>query len=163
MTHDIRRWHCHPHPALRNSGDTVKEHCRRLAVLHFDYCRFTGEFIDDSVAFYLEHHDDPEFVMGDWPATLARKYWVARWAKRILEWQIKREMGLRWPLTRRQKAKAGLFDTLDAVLLAKRELTKAGDVAYFNDHFCADIHLCGDKAAKLGRAAEEWLVRQLRK
>lgn len=155
---DGNRWHFHPHPALRNSGDTVKGHTDRMVVSVYNLCEAMGRPVGSQLYLAVRNHDLPfERIMGDWPATLTRRSRFARWAKAIIEWKIGRDLQIRWKLTLQDALILSLCDKLDAVLLARQELTKAGDLGYFHDHFCADIEICADKAAMLGPAAQVWL------
>jgi hypothetical protein len=164
MTHDVRRWHAHPHPALCNSGDTVIAHTARVEANCESLCAALGISYSENLQYAARNHDLPfERIMGDLPATLMRRYRVARLAKRILEWQIARELGMRWRLTRQEALILGLCDTLDAALWARQVLTEAGDFTYWQEHFAADVDICADKAAKLGRAAVVWLGKTLAK
>ena len=164
MTHDVRRWHAHPHPALRNSGDTVIAHTARVEDNCESLCASLGIAYSKNMQYAARNHDLPfERIMGDWPATLTRRYRVARWAKRIIEWQIARELGINWRLTRQEALILGLCDTLDAALWARHVLTEAGDLSYWQEHFAGDIDICADKAANLGPAAQVWLGKMLAK
>lgn len=161
---DGNRWHFHRHPALRNSGDTVKGHTDRVEANVFSLCDAIGRTVGGQLYLAVRDHDLPfERIMGDWPATLTRRSRFARWAKALIEWKIARDLKIGWRLTKQEALILGLCDTLDAVLWARKVLTNAGDLAYFQEHFAADIDICADKAAKLGPAAQVWLGKMLAK
>lgn len=161
---DVNRWHCHRHPALRNSGDTVKGHTDRVEANVFSLCDALGRPVGGQLYLVVRNHDLPfERIMGDLPATLTRVSPAARWFKRLLEWKIGRDLKIRWRLTKQEALILGLCDTLDAVLWARKVLTNAGDLAYFQEHFAADIEICADKAAMMGPAAQVWLGKTLAK
>lgn len=158
MTHDVTRWHAYPHPALRNSGDTVRAHTDRVKALARDLCAYIGEPYTEALDTAIENHDLPyERIMGDWPATLTRKYPLARLAKRVLEWQIRRAHWIPKPkLTRREAQILALCDKLDAVLWARGALR--GDLGYFHGAFGGDQDLCADIAAAISGGAHAWLM-----
>lgn len=159
---DGNRWHFHRHPALRNSGDTVKGHTDRMEANVYSLCEAMGRPVGDQLYIAVRDHDLPfERIMGDWPAKLTRVSPAARWFKRLLEWKIARDLQIGWKLTRQEALILSLCDTLDAVLWARTVLTKAGDLAYFYEHFTADIEICADKAAALGPKAMAWLCKVL--
>ena len=161
---DIRRWHCHPHPALRNTGDTVGAHTARVQGDCESLCNALGIAYTERLRYAAGNHDLPfERIMGDWPATLTRRSRFARWAKRLIEWKIARDLKIRWRLTKQEALVLGLCDTLDAALWARDVLEIAGDLACFHDNFTADIEICADKAARLGPKALVWLGKMLSK
>lgn len=125
------RWHCHPIAALRDSKDDIRGHMDRVVLNYFDICTALGIEAREPACRAAREHDLPELIMGDWPYTLTRDYWIARVAKRILEWQIKRRMGLRWKLTRQEKMILALADKLDAVEWAAAHTTREEFWHYF--------------------------------
>jgi len=154
--HNAYRWHAHPLPALRDSKDDIRGHMVRVESNCFDICAALGK----KLGFYLckaaFEHDLPELIMGDWPYTLTRDYWIARVAKRILEWQIKRRMGLRWKLTRQEKLILALADKLDAIEWAAKHTSPD----QFAEYFAGDVVSARALAARLG--VQEWLKSRLR-
>jgi 5'-deoxynucleotidase YfbR-like HD superfamily hydrolase len=126
MTADINRFHCHPNPALRNSGDTVAKHHARVHAMGLSLCAHIGHILVGSdLPEALRKHDLPEIIMGDWPAPLMTRYPWMKPVKWVLEWQIKRDMGLRWRLTRKEKAILHFLDKLDCQMWARH--CKAAD------------------------------------
>jgi len=120
MTADINRFHCHPNPALRNSGDTVNKHHVRVHAMGLSLCAHIGHsLVGSDLPTAMLHHDDPEKIMGDWPAPLMTRYPWMKPVKWVLEWFIKRDMGLRWSLTRKEKAILHFLDKLDCQIWAR--------------------------------------------
>lgn len=148
--HPVMRWHASESEALRNSLDDTWSHSQRVTDLAGEVCTVLGVDVSPDLAAACWEHDTPEAVMGDWPAPLMRRFRVARWAKRILEWQIKRQMGLSWRLSKQEALILSLCDTLDAVMWAREH-----DPLYFTLHFGYDVDSCRKKASKLGLA--NWL------
>jgi hypothetical protein len=107
-----RRWHCHP--ILHSSGDTIALHSARVAAMCIDLAAFLRHPLHDSdLPDAALKHDNPEIIMGDWPGPLLDRYPFMRPVKWFLEWRIKRDMGLRWKLTRKEKHMLHLCDKLD--------------------------------------------------
>jgi 5'-deoxynucleotidase YfbR-like HD superfamily hydrolase len=151
------RWHCHPIAALRDSKDDIRGHMVRVASNCFLICDYLGFFASANLFHAAETHDLPELIMGDWPYTLTRDYWIARLAKHILEWQIKRKMGLRWNLTRQEKLILALADKLDAIEWAAAH-SKPDEFAHY---FADDVRAAYDLAAWLGPEVGNWLHKRL--
>lgn len=115
------RWHPHPNPALRLSGDTVRLHSERVVALCQELAARIGHPLHSSdLPRAALHHDDCETITGDWPATLMQQYPWVRLVKIILEWQIGLRLGLRWRLSRHERRMLDLCDKLDARLWARR-------------------------------------------
>jgi hypothetical protein len=147
------RWHAHPLPALRDSKDDIRGHMNRVNYICHEIRRFVAVPFGADLHVAALEHDLPELIMGDWPYTLTRDYWVARWAKRILEWQIKRKMGLRWKLTRQEKVILALADKLDAIEWAAAHVSPD----QFAEYFAGDVRAARDLAAWLGPEVGNWL------
>ena len=161
---DINRWHCHAHPALRNSWDTVEGHTARVEIYVLSLSAALGQNASVKLFKAMRNHDLPfERIMGDWPAKLTRVSPAARWFKRLLEWKIARDLKIRWKLTRQEALILSLCDTLDAALWARDALTEARDLDYWREYFAEDIYLCADKAVALGPEAQVWLGKMLAK
>lgn len=152
--HPVNRWHASESRALRESQDDTLDHAQRVCDMAGEVCAHLGIDMSPDLGAACWYHDTPEAIMGDWPATLTRSYRVARWAKAILEWQIKRQMGLSWRLTRQEALILSLCDTLDAVMWARD-----CDPGYFARHFKYDVESCRKKAAQLG--VSKWLETKL--
>ena len=129
----------------------------RVMMICADISFVLGFKISPHLYIAAKRHDLPELIMGDWPYTLTRDYWIARWAKRILEWQIKRKMGLRWKLTRQEKVILALADKLDAIEWAAAH-TAPSDFAHY---FTGDVQAAYDLAAWLGPEVGNWLHKRL--
>lgn len=153
MSHDVNRWHAHPLDELRNGGDTIMMHSHRVECLCYEIAGVCGEPYRATLAHAARNHDAPEIIMGDWPYTLTRDYFIARWAKRILEWQIKRKMGLRWNLTTQEKLILALADKLDAYQFAAKRITPQQMDEYFSGDLAAMYRI----AAWLGPEVGNWL------
>lgn len=153
---NVYRWHAHPLPALRDSKDDIDGHMWRVFVLCADIARELGSECSDELRHAALCHDLPELIMGDWPFTLTRDYWIARGAKRIIEWQIKRKMGLRWRLTRQEKLILALADKLDAIEWAAAHTSPSDFVHYF----AGDVTAARGLAVRIGCA--DWLDSRLK-
>lgn len=153
MTHDVNRWHAHKFQELRESGDSVRKHQFRVETICHDIAGSIPSYSYSAMlAKAARNHDMPELIMGDWPATLTRDYFIARWAKCILEWQIKRKMGLHWRLTGQEKLILALADKLDAYEWAKAHC-KPEQMAEFE----GDLAAIWRMADRLGPEVGNWL------
>lgn len=151
---DVNRWHAHPLDELRNGGDTVEDHSHRVYRIALDIVALDrSQVMSGDLIAACMWHDRPERIMGDWPYTLTRDYFIARWAKRILEWQIKRKMGLHWNLTRQEALILALADKLDAYEFAAKRITPQQLDEYFGGDLAAMYRI----AAKLGPEVGNWL------
>jgi hypothetical protein len=158
FNHNAYRWHAHPLASLRDSKDDIRGHMTRVADICCDIVReVDGSFMGSDLAYAAATHDLPELIMGDWPYTLTRDYWIARVAKRILEWLIKRKMGLHWKLTQQEKLILALADKLDAIEWAAAH-SKPNEFAHY---FAGDVRAAYDLAARLGPEAGNWLHKLL--
>jgi 5'-deoxynucleotidase YfbR-like HD superfamily hydrolase len=156
---NANRWHNHRVAALRNSKDDIRGHMERVRKLCLYICLELGFVASDELHYAALEHDLPELIMGDLPYTLTRDYWVARWAKRILEWQIKRRMGLRWKLTRQEKLILALADKLDAVEWAAGYTTREE----FWHYFTGDVVLIQSIAVGIDQRVLRWALARLEK
>jgi 5'-deoxynucleotidase YfbR-like HD superfamily hydrolase len=64
----VNRWHSHPDPRLRNSGDTTAAHSQRVAIL----LMFLFPASDSRPRGQALLHDAPEMDLGDTPAGAKR-------------------------------------------------------------------------------------------
>jgi len=154
---NVYRWSGHQLASLRDSKDDIRGHQDRVALNYVDICGVIGFEVRPSAYRAALEHDLPELIMGDWPFTLTRDYWIARVAKRILEWQIKRRMGLRWRLTWQEKVILALADKLDAIEWAAAQ-SKPDEFAHY---FTGDVRAAYDLAERLGPEAGNWLHKRL--
>jgi 5'-deoxynucleotidase YfbR-like HD superfamily hydrolase len=151
------RWHCHPIASLRDSKDDIRGHMDRVRKLCLYICLELGFVSSDELHYAALEHDLPELIMGDLPYTLTRDYRIARWAKRFLEWQIKRRMGLRWKLTRQEKLILALADRLDAVEWAAKHVSPE----QFAEYFAGDVVLIQSIAACIDERVLGWAIARL--
>ena len=148
------RWHANADPRLRNSGDTVNKHHMRVHAMGLSLCAFIGHsLVGSDLPEALRKHDLPEHVMGDWPAPLMTRYPWMKPVKWVLEWFIMRDMGLRWKLTRKEKAILHFVDKADCLIWARH--CNAADTDEWRH---AEAKLW-DRAHKLG--ARVWLQERL--
>lgn len=155
MTHDVARWHANPMPTLRNSGDTVNAHQRRVAKLcHELAARVRHPLHDSDLIHAALHHDEAEKVLGDMPYPAKARFPALAAAYAKAELQVLTEMGLTWNLRRIEADMLHLCDRLDAYTWAtKRE---AGGEEW--DIARADLYRI---AAKIGPAASDWVQEKL--
>jgi hypothetical protein len=146
--HDVARWHCHPNPILRNSGDTISRHqiaVRMLAVAlsaWIDHPIYDGRLIE-----YCEKHDEPEKLFGDWPGPICKRPEVAA-IKAALEAEYWAAQPNPLPIiTALEYQMFDLCDKLEAVIWAK-------GLGVAMPH---DLAACQAKARAIGPAAVAWL------
>lgn len=71
----VLRWHAHPDPRLRNSGDTIERHQHAVAELCHRVCAFIRHSLHDSDLIQAAlWHDEAERVLGDMPRTAKRMF-----------------------------------------------------------------------------------------
>lgn len=153
IPHDVLRWHCHPDPILRNSGDGINRHQPAVAVLVQDLCARIGHPLHDSdLPRWAMVHDEPEREMGDWPAPLALLPEFAR-LKRVFEVDYRRRHEIAEPdMTVTEWHVFDLCDKAEARVWAAKcraDLTQYAWPKY-------DVRL-QKMAAKLGPDAVDWL------
>ena len=121
MTATVNRWHSHPCPRLRGSGDTVAAHQRRVTELCRDLAAYIGHSLHDSDLLYAAaNHDAAEAVLGDMPAPAKDRFPALAAAYAKAELQVLTEMGLNWNLTRREADMLHICDKLDAYTWARK-------------------------------------------
>jgi 5'-deoxynucleotidase YfbR-like HD superfamily hydrolase len=114
------RWHCHPNPLLRLSGDTVAKHARRVQIMCHGLAAWIGHDLTRSdLLFAALHHDAAEAVVGDMPGPAKERFPVLAAAYEYAESQVLKEMGLTWNLTRLESDMLCFCDKLDAYLWAR--------------------------------------------
>lgn len=118
LDHDVNRWHSNPHQALRNSGDTISAHQKRVRDLCESACRFIGKSFDDYFERAALNHDAAETVLGDMPAPAKYQYPDLAKLYEEKEREILNEMGLIWNLGEIESRILKLCDKLDAALWA---------------------------------------------
>lgn len=71
----VNRWHSHPDPRLRNSGDTTAAHAQRVAILLSQLPSMAHLTHDDMLEAII--HDAPECYTGDVPYRAKRDLQVS--------------------------------------------------------------------------------------
>ena len=148
------RWHCNADPRLRNSGDTVNAHARRVQMLCHGLAAFLGhDLLRSDLLFAALHHDAAEAVVGDMPGPAKERFPALAAAYEKAELAVLIEMGLTWNLTRLESDMLHLADKLDAYLWARH--CNAAD----SDEWRRAEAKLWDRAHKLG--ARVWLQDRL--
>ena len=122
MSHTVNRWHCHPDPRLRNSGDTILNHQARVAALCDRFAVALG-FDEDrarELDFAAWHHDEAEKIVGDIPGPAKDRFPALAAAYAKAELEVFNDMGLNWSLTRQEADILHLADKLDGELWARK-------------------------------------------
>jgi hypothetical protein len=120
MTADINRWHSNPVAALRNSGDTVNAHARRVQTLCHGLAAHLGHpLIYSDLLRAALYHDAAEAVLGDMPSPAKERFPALAAAYEKAELAVLIEMGHTWNLTRLESDMLCLCDKLDALLWAR--------------------------------------------
>jgi 5'-deoxynucleotidase YfbR-like HD superfamily hydrolase len=122
MTHTVNRWHCHPEPRLRNSGDTTMEHQARVAGLCARFAVIVGMDADRAheLQFAAWHHDEAEKIVGDIPGPAKDRFPALAAAYAKAELEVLNDMKLNWNLTRQESDLLHLADKLDGELWARK-------------------------------------------
>lgn len=149
---DVNRWHQNPDPALRNSGDTVNKHQRRVQALCHSLAARIGHVLDGSdLLFAARYHDEAEKVLGDMPAPAKARFTALAAAYAKAELQVLNQFGLNWNLSRIEADMLDLCDKLDAYTWARR----------YTDVTTEEWHEARAKldrtALKIGPKAYAWL------
>ena len=76
MTHTALRWHCHPDPRLRHSGDTIDRHQHAVWGLILDFTSVLGISGDrkSELLFAARRHDEAEKIIGDMPGPAKARF-----------------------------------------------------------------------------------------
>jgi 5'-deoxynucleotidase YfbR-like HD superfamily hydrolase len=127
MTADINRWHSNPDPRLRNSGDTVSAHHKRVASLCQSLAAWIGHVLTDSDLLHAAlNHDAAEAVIGDMPAPAKARFPALALEYALAEKAVLAEMGLYWTLTNYEAEMLHLCDKLDAFIWARNHGVTGG-------------------------------------
>lgn len=151
----VLRWHQNPDPRLRNSGDTICEHQRRVASMCHSLAAAIGWPLHDSDLIYAaQHHDEAERVLGDMPGPVKKQFPALAAAYAEAESQVLTDMGLTWNLTITEDGMLRLCDRLDAYLWAKR-------CGVSGPEWSKAKGMIDGMAYILGQAAQDWVARQV--
>lgn len=149
----VNRWHCHPDPRLRNSGDTIDRHQQQVAHLCEDVCAIMGWTATEDLKRAAENHDEAERDIGDISGPAKRRWPALAAAYAKAELEVLTARGLTWNLTRRESDILRLCDLLDAWEWMQR---KAPDLANTPSFLC-DVSDMRAIAKRLGLPAQAWL------
>ena len=117
----VNRWHSNADPRLRNSGDTIDAHQKRVCdMCHSAAAWLRLELIGSDLLKAALHHDEAERVLGDMPGPAKARFPALAEALAQIEAQVLREMGLSWTLTDQEAAILDLCDKLDAYEWARK-------------------------------------------
>lgn len=140
MPHTVNRWHCHPDPRLRNSGDTILAHQSRVALLCNQFAVALG--LSDDRCRWLDyaawHHDEAEKIVGDIPGPAKARFPALAAAYARAELEVLTDMGLSWSLSRADADLLHLADKLDAELWAR-------GVGVTGSHDCEALQALADR------------------
>ena len=153
---DVNRWHSHPDPRLRNSGDTILQHQKRVDRYCFDlaqWLEFTKNLpLSRATNFYdaAAHHDEAERVIGDLPYSARSRFPDLAEAYDKAHAKVMAEMGFDFDLTPQEQAMIDLCDRLDAYCWAYQH--GCGQDPEWRDAREKLVSMAGDIGA------ESWLV-----
>lgn len=148
MTHNVTRWHCHPDPSLRNSGDTIAAHQSRVAIMCNQFAVALG-LNSARLVHAAQHHDEAEKIVGDIPGPAKKRFPALLAAYEAAEREVLADMGLSWSLTQQEAAILHMADKLDAELWARR-------CGVTGSHDCDELQALADRLG-LGDMVREML------
>jgi len=109
------RWHANANPALRDAGDTIDAHQRRVTTLCLSLADHMGHpLFGSDLPFAAANHDEAERILGDMPSPAKARFVALAEAYAQAERVILEEMGLTWTLTAKEQQMLHLCDKLDA-------------------------------------------------
>jgi hypothetical protein len=149
----VNRWHCHPDPRLRNSGDTIDRHQQQVAHLCEAVCAIMGWPVTDDLDKAARNHDEAERDIGDISGPAKRRWPALAAAYAKAELEVLTARGLTWNLTRREADILRLCDLLDAWEWMQR---KASDLAD-GPSFRCDVSEMRATAKRIGLPVQAWL------
>ena len=115
----VNRWHANANPALRDAGDTIDAHQRRVTTLCLSLAAHMGHPLSGSdLLIAAASHDEAERVLGDMPSPAKARFVLLATAYASAERVILDEMGLTWTLTAKEQQMLHLCDRLDALMFA---------------------------------------------
>lgn len=116
----VNRWHSNPSYKLRNSGDTIDAHQRRVMNLceEISGWRCTRPSLDLLLA--ALNHDAAEAIIGDMPSPAKKRFPKLGKEYEKAEKEVLASMGLIYDLSDIERAILKLADRLDAYLWVKK-------------------------------------------
>jgi 5'-deoxynucleotidase YfbR-like HD superfamily hydrolase len=148
-----RRWHANADPRLRDAGDTIDAHQRRVTTLCLSLAAHMGHPLSGSdLLIAAASHDEAERVLGDMPSPAKARFVLLATAYASAERVVLEEMGLTWTLTAKEQQMLHLCDRLDAYMFA----TSRGVTGQEWDEARTCINVMSDKFK-----ARDWAVAQI--
>jgi len=115
----VNRWHANADPRLRDAGDTIDAHQRRVTTLCLSLAAHMGHPLSGSdLLIAAASHDEAERILGDMPAPAKARFAALADAYASAERVVLEEMGLTWTLTAKEQQMLHLCDRLDALMFA---------------------------------------------
>jgi hypothetical protein len=114
----VLRFHASQDARLRNYGDTIPWHQRRVRSWCIEICSSLGVDVSPDLDKAALNHDQAERVLGDMPGPAKERFPALAAAYAKAEFQVLTEMGLTWNLTRQEADILALADKADAWLIA---------------------------------------------
>ena len=152
----VNRWHSHPDPTLRNSGDTIDTHQQRVMALCHSLAAAIGHPLTKSdLLRAARHHDEAERVLGDMPAPAKAQFPALAAAYLKAEISVLADADLTWNLTRIENDMLAICDRLDAWLWA----TAHGATGSEWNEAKANILII---ASRIGPKATEWAKQEMK-
>ena len=115
------RWHSNANRALRDSGDTIDMHQRRVTALCLSLAAHIGHVVTGRDLLHAAlHHDEAERVIGDMPSPAKARFPALALEYEAAEAVILSEMGLTWTLTDKEQTMLRICDKLDAYTWSRK-------------------------------------------
>jgi 5'-deoxynucleotidase YfbR-like HD superfamily hydrolase len=149
----VNRWHANSDPRLRDAGDTIDEHQRRVTTLCLSLADHMGHpLFGSDLPFAAANHDEAERILGDMPAPAKARFPALAAAYETAERVVLAEMGLTWTITAKEQQMLHLCDRLDAYQFAMSR----GVTGQEWDEARTMLHVMSDKFK-----AQEWVAAQM--